>query len=189
MGIPSTSAFGLEDSTVIAGSGAKNEANNGGTSDEEMDDAMPELTRVSKTVVTMTPLKGPPPKASYSAMVPQNDPNLNFSDMDMDVQGDKGNVSMTSKVASKTLLTFVQVTGRKTPQHVQSTNTSATLKSGHQHHSSKLLLKHIGVVYGDALVDKHPRKDEVRVKHFCTTPQNILMEIKDNPMLKRPRPI
>ena len=38
-------------------------------------------------------------------------------------------------------------------------------------------------------VDKHYRKDEVRVKHFHTTPRNILMEIKDNPMLKRPRPI
>jgi len=44
-----------------------------------MDDAMPDLTRVSETVVTMTPLEGPPPKGSYSAIVPQNYPNLNFS--------------------------------------------------------------------------------------------------------------
>lgn len=37
--------------------------------------------------------------------------------------------------------------------------------------------------------DKHPRKDEERVGHFHTTPRNILMEIKSNPMPRCPRSI
>ncbi|KAJ8446778.1 hypothetical protein Cgig2_016088 [Carnegiea gigantea] len=38
-------------------------------------------------------------------------------------------------------------------------------------------------------IDKHPRKDDERIRHFHTTPSNILMEIKGNPMLRHPNPI
>ncbi|KAJ8426573.1 hypothetical protein Cgig2_022310 [Carnegiea gigantea] len=38
-------------------------------------------------------------------------------------------------------------------------------------------------------LDKRPRKDEERVRCFHTTPRNILVEIKGNPMLRRLRPI
>jgi len=37
--------------------------------------------------------------------------------------------------------------------------------------------------------DTRPRKDEERVGCFHTTHQNILMDIKGNPMLRCPKPI
>jgi len=51
MGIPSTSAFGLEHFTVIAGSGAENEANNGGTNAEEANQLV-RLTNKVKHIAT-----------------------------------------------------------------------------------------------------------------------------------------
>ncbi|KAJ8438068.1 hypothetical protein Cgig2_025473 [Carnegiea gigantea] len=38
-------------------------------------------------------------------------------------------------------------------------------------------------------LNKHPRKDEERIGRFHTTPRNILIEIKGDPMLRCPKPI
>jgi len=38
-------------------------------------------------------------------------------------------------------------------------------------------------------LENHPRKEDEKVGHFHTSPQNILIKIKGNPILKRPKPI